>query len=241
MSARTGPQTALRQRYELIRGHSVERELRECVDYLENPEVFVAEFVDSYQAMERFAQSGRRMARGSSSELVGAAKAIEALAGEERILVPERGTYAFRLVSPLQDPPKRPPLIDYTALTLDDSRSPILGGVAAPPSSSPYLTLLRLLIGLAEVAPPHCLEATAGDLFGAVFSGPAAFSLHIVVLGSVHEECIQPLQQLTWDLAEVFRARIADEWQFPNPLHQISCLELDTEDFGGSLAVAWSV
>lgn len=241
MSARTGPQTALRQRYELIRGQPAEQELRECVDYLENPEVFVAEFVDSYQAMERFAQSGRRMVRGSSSELVGAANAIEALAGEERILVPERGTYAFRLVSPEQDPPKHPPLIDYTALTLDDSPSPILGGVAAPPSSSPYLTLLRLLIGLAEVAPPHCLEATASDLFGTALSTPAVFGLHIVVLGSVHEQCIQPLQQLTWDLADVFRTRIADEWQFPNPLGQISCLELDTEDFGGSLAVAWSV
>ena len=239
MSARSGPQTALRQRYELIRGHPVERQLRECVDYLENPEVFVAEFVDSYQSMERFAQSGRRMPRGSSSELVGAAKAIEFLAGEERILVPERGTYSFRLVSPEQDPPKHPPLIDYTALTLADPPSPILGGVAAPPGRSPYLTLLRLLIGLSEVSPPRCLAASATDLFGVATHD--AFDLHLVVQRSEHEECIEPLQQLTWDLADVFRARVADEWQFPNPLHQISCLELDIEDFGGSLALAWSV
>jgi hypothetical protein len=241
VSARTGPQTALRERYELIRGHHAARQLRECVDYLENPEVFVAEFVDSYHAMERFAKSGRRMPRGSSSDLIGAAKVIESLAGEERILVPERGTYAFRLVSPEQDPPKHPPLIDYTALTLDDSPAPILGGVAAPPGSSPYLTLLRLLIGLSEVAPPPSLETTAMDLFGTALTTPAAFDLHLVLQSSVHEQCIQPLLQLTRDLADVFHTHVADEWQFPNPLRQISCLELDIEDFGGSLALAWSV
>ena len=100
MSARTGPQTALRERYELIRGHPVEWQLRECIDYLENPEVFVAEFVDSCQAMERFAKSGRRMPRGSSSGFVGAAKAIESLAGEERILVPDSGTTYAVVIAP---------------------------------------------------------------------------------------------------------------------------------------------
>jgi len=46
------PSTILRQRFERARALSLEAQMRECVDYLQNPEVLIQEFVDAYTAIE---------------------------------------------------------------------------------------------------------------------------------------------------------------------------------------------
>src|SRR5882672_9591427 len=46
------PSTILRQRFERARALSLEAQMRECVDYLQNPEVLIQEFVDAYTAVE---------------------------------------------------------------------------------------------------------------------------------------------------------------------------------------------
>ena len=49
------------------------------------------------------------------------------------------------------------------------------------------------------------------------------------------------ITQLTHDLAGVFQLRLREEWQFPNLVRRISCLEPASLEFEGTLTVAWSV
>ncbi len=235
------PRTALRERYDLIQERGVDRQTRECVDYLENPEVFMAEFVDSYRAMERFAASGRRMPRGASPDPERGAHLLELLVGREQIQVPEFGGYAFHLVAAAAGRPAPPGLIDYVGIRVTEPPTPILGGLAASSGESPYLTLLRLLTGLAEVAPASCLRAAAGELFGGSIQPPAAFDLHLVLSDATPTHRSEALHHLTWDLAQAFRTRIEEEWHLPNPVRQIGCLELDAKQFEGALSLVWSV
>ena len=118
---------------------------------------------------------------------------------------------------------------------------PILGGLAASSGESPYLTLLRLLTGLAEVAPASCLRAAAGELFGGSIQPPVAFDLHLVLSDATPTHRSEALHHLTWDLAQAFRTRIEEEWHLPNPVRQIGCLELDAKQFEGALSLVWSV
>ncbi len=235
------PRTALRERYELIQERGVDRQTRECVDYLENPEVFMAEFVDSYRAMERFAASGRRMPRGVSPDPEHAAHLLELLVGREQIEVPEFGGYAFRLVAAAGGRPAPPGLIDYVGVRETEPPTPILGAMAASSGESPYLTLLRLLTGLAEVAPASCFRVAAGELFGGSIQPPAAFDLHLVLSDATPRHRSEALHQLTRDLAQAFRTRVEEEWHLPNPVWQISCFELDAKQFEGVLSLVWSV
>lgn len=235
------PQTALKVRYQRIRELGLERQTRECTEYLENPEVLVAEFVDSRCAMERFAASGRRMPRGQAPDSAGAARAIALLAGKTRIVVPEAESYAFHVVWAGEECAAPMRFIDYAGLTDGAPVTPILGAVVDPTGRSPFLTFVRLLIGLAEVGAAGCSAGAVGELFEGVLRTPTAFDLHIVLCDGAPEKRARPLHQLTWDLAQAFSTRIGEEWLFPNPLRRISCLELDEERFDGALEVAWTV
>jgi hypothetical protein len=46
------PSTILRQRFERARGLPADAQMRECIDYLQNPEVLIQEFVDAFTAVE---------------------------------------------------------------------------------------------------------------------------------------------------------------------------------------------
>ena len=105
------PRTALRERYELIQERGVDRQTRECVDYLENPEVFMAEFVDSYRAMERFAASGRRMPRGASPD-------------------PKRGAHLLELSRDQLEPPGKRIAADHRRAQRSHSRPSSFPAVA---------------------------------------------------------------------------------------------------------------
>jgi hypothetical protein len=235
------PQTALKRRYQRIRELGLERQTRECADYLENPEVLVAEFVDSRCAMERFAASGKRMPRGKAPDPAGAARAIALLAGTTRIVLPDAEGCTFHLVWAGEKCAAPVRFIDYAGLTDDAPVTPILGAVVDPAGRSPFLTFLRLLIGLAEVGAVGCSQGAVGELFEGALRTPMAFDLHILLCDGAPQHRSQPLHQLTWDLAQAFSTRIGEEWLFPNPLRRISCLELDGERFDGTLEVAWSV
>lgn len=80
-------------------------------------------------------------------------------------------------------------------------------------------------------------------LFRGVLQCPTPFDLHIVSVRRDDAAEPPPLAQLTRDLAEVFSARIREEWHLPNLLRHTLCLEMvgPRTEFDGSLSVSWHV
>ena len=62
------PRTSLRKRFELARTRDTQGQMRECVSYLENPEILVAEFCDSFltAGLARPGMAAERIGCGSA-------------------------------------------------------------------------------------------------------------------------------------------------------------------------------
>ena len=247
--------TALRDRYQRAAKLDEARQTNECIEYLQNPEILVAEFADSYLTASEYdrrdeefwtAPDDRPRCRVSD-------EVCDQLMRASQLRVLDDCEYRFRYVGrqifPLRlelDEPlegdRRAAGIDYVGLVPSDPPVPVLGVVQVPADRTPFLSLLRVLTCLAEVATEAQVARANRFLFQGVLPAAPTFDLQILAIdeGTLDDEP-EPIAQLTRDLAEAFKLRLREEWQCPNLLRHIYSLRFDRKGFDGGLRADWRV
>lgn len=246
------PSTLLRQRFERARSLSLAAQVRECVDYLQNPEVLIEEFIDAYTAVESCCDpiEQRFKVRPAGDDAAKQRKAfLDAVFGAGPIPVFDVVPYEFecvaRDVASLSQSVDRKALradgLDYMGRISDESPLAVIGVVQAGLESSPYALFLRLITCLSELAPDAQLRAADETLFKGGLGAEPKLDLHLLLRESEAETAAGTLRQLTHDLAEVFYAGVSEEWQFPDVLRNIVCLVPATPGSEEKLFVDWCV
>jgi len=252
--------TSLRTRYERACAKDLAAQTRECIEYLQNPEILMAEFSDSFlmaQTMDTREQDFRCAELPIPTRRRRTDHAVRRLVAAPALSVPGPTPYRFKYVArdivPLWTAPqdesedvmesRRFKGLDYVAITQEPFPVPVLGVVVPPDTPAPYLSLLRVLTCLAEVSTEAQMERANRFLFRGILSCPTAFDIHL--LRVCPDTPCEPtaLGQLTRDLAEVFHLRVQEEWQVPDVLRHALCLEMPSpkKDFDGKLRLLWQV
>jgi hypothetical protein len=243
--------TALRARYERALGLSLERQTQECIEYLENPEVLIAEFTDSFLLAEAFDNREeaflceelpvrRRTAIGAAVTRMIQSPALRVSGAD-----PYDFSYLSRDIVPLWKQGAEVDIegagLDYVGLTTDAPATPILGVVNSPEVPAPFLSLLRLLACLSEVGTESQLERADRFLFKGAVAERVPFDLHMLIVDGAEPVAPVPLVQLTRDLAVVFVTGLCEEWALPPLIRRILCLRLPAADapFDGTLREDW--
>ena len=238
--------TPFRLRYE--RSCTLERaaQVEECADYLQNPEVLIAEFLESYYQVEGKLDPDRHDAifEASHEELVlepyfdslvlhvdtgGATEAIRCLAG------------AFAPLPGELHPALEQKGVDYVGVREGTQRI-VLGVSETQHEATGFCLLLRGLNCLAELTPPLQVTRLRRHVLRDRVDPEAAFDLQIGIAARERTPAETALLELTRDLAEMFKRRIGDEPQFAGSIGQIECLEIGaggTRSAGGSLRLHW--
>lgn len=254
------PRTSLRKRFELARTYDPDMQLRECVEYLENPEILVAEFCDSFLTAEAFDNRSEDFCAYGQPEIPKRRwvdKVVQRLIDREHIRVPEPACtfrYVAREIVPLWNSRVSPDDgadrritgggLDYVGLIEDDPDAvlPVLGVIKPKQDASPYLCFLRLITCLAEVSTGCQIERANRFLFKNTLSSRPTFDLHMLIVDAAPDERPHPLLSLTRDLAHQFSAGLREEWQFPNLLRSVVCAGMRSSDaFDGNLEAIWTI
>jgi hypothetical protein len=240
--------TPFRDHYERSRQLDFGRQLRECVDYLQYPDVLVQEFLESYYLVERewpevqmkwetddeeqlvlepFYESLEFCVRGASGRkhrLVCVSGALSPLPVEEHPALARKG-------------------LDYLGLGEGTPPDIILGVAEAPNEETSYLLLLRVLNCFAELAPPFQVARLGQQVLHAGVDPNASFNLQIALSERESSPDLITLATFTRDLADVFKQRLEKHPQFTGTLGSIDCLALDfgAEEFPEALDLRWSV
>jgi hypothetical protein len=231
--------------------------MKECVEYLEHPEILVAEFADSHLTAEAWDQRDEDFHSPEDEDLPqrrSTDKVAENLLGASEIRVLGATPYSFEYVardivpfrarvddaSPDADRERRAAGLDYVGLIVELEPMPVLGVIQPENVHTPYHSLLRLLTGLAEVSTEAQVERANRFLFKGRLSSRPCFDLHIMKADGKPAGSAPPLAHLTKDLAHVFNTLLKEEWQFPNLLRSISYVRM-SDDFDGTLDVEWCV
>lgn len=255
-----GPKTSLRRRLEHSQSLDAEARLQECVDYLENPQILVAEFADSFLAAEAFdARQEDFCAHGNTNvpRRRWIDQVVQCLVERESVEVavdpPYRFRYVAREIVPLWSSGGRVPAsgpdrragggLDYLGVIDGDPAEtrPVLGVIKPRGDPTTYLSLLRLLTCLAEVSTEPQMERASRFLFKGVLPPRPTFDLHLVVADWAPGAHPHSLMELTHDLADRFAALLKDEWHFPDLVRSITCLSMSRETFDGRLEPLWRV
>jgi len=246
------PSTILRQRFERARALSLEAQMRECVDYLQNPEVLIQEFVDAYTAIESCCdpeeQKFQAIAPGSdvpaSRALLldrmfanGAVSVFDTVPFEFRCVARDVASMSGSSGSPLPHIDG----LDYVGHMVDAEPVGVLGVVQHDLQTTPFSLFLRLITCLSEIAPDAQLSAADTALFKGGLGVEPKLDLQLVLCEADTEPAQATLRQLTHDLAEAFYAGISEEWQFPDVLRNIVCLLPAPSDSDELLILEWCV
>lgn len=227
--------TPFRKRYEAARELTSEAQLREITDYLQNPEVLVTEFFESYYLVEELEpEAAPDAAEESAPELV-----LETFFDSLQLYVSdgtgklERMLCAGGAFDPLPGsahPALERTGLDYVALRGGSSRL-VLGVAATAEERSPYALLLRALVCFSEIASPFQLARLRERVIRNRAQLDGTFDLQIALANDAPaaNSAEAALRQLTRDLAEVFRRRLDEHDQFAGTLGAIECLCLDLE------------
>ncbi len=246
------PSTILRQRFERARGLPLDAQMRECIDYLQNPEVLVQEFVDAYTAVETCCDpeeqhfSLRPRPDAAVPERIAA---LDRLFAPGAVTVFDTDPYAFqcvaREITPFSGsaggPVPRLDGLDYIGRIVGEEPIGVLGVVQAGGETSPYVLFLRLITCLSEIAPDAQLRAADDELWKGGLGAEPKLDLHLLLRESERDSASGTLRQLTHDLAEVFYAGVSEEWQFPDVLRNVVCLVPAPRGSDEQLIVEWCV
>ena len=246
------PSTILRQRFERARSLALAAQVRECVDYLQNPEVLIQEFMDAYTAVEsccdpddqRFAVCEPRDKAAAERKSL-----IDQVFGKGPISVFDVVPYEFQCLARevnsvshgIDRAAQRVDGLDYLGQIIDEDPLAVLGVVQVGVERSPYALFLRLITCLSELAPDAQLRAADEALFKGGLGAEPKLDLHLLLRETDREAANGTLRQLTHDLAEVFYAGISEEWQFPDVLRNIVCLVPAPPGSEEKLIVEWCV
>lgn len=246
------PSTILRQRFERARSLAFSAQVRECVDYLQNPEVLIQEFMDAYTAVESCCDPvDQRFQRCEARDKAATERKslLDGVFGKGPISVFDVVPYEFqcmaRDVSSISHgvnlASQRADGLDYLGQIVDEDPLAVLGVVQVGVEASPYALFLRAITCLSEFAPDAQLRAADEALFKGGLGAEPKLDLHLLLRESDPETTIGTLRQLTHDLAEVFYAGISEEWQFPDVLRNIVCLVPAPPGSEEKLIVDWCV
>ena len=245
------PSTILRQRFERARALPLEAQMRECVDYLQNPEVLIQEFLDAYTAVESCCDPEEHVFRvlpPAADEPRTRALQLERLFAASPVsvfdTVPFEFTCLARDVASVSgstgQPLPRVDGLDYVGHLVDSEPVGVLG-VVQWDETTPYALFLRLITCLSEIAPEAMLRAADQSLFKGGLGPEPKLDLQMLLREAEVEPAQAPLRQLTHDLAEAFYAGISEEWQFPDVLRNVVCLLPAPVDSDELLILDWCV
>jgi hypothetical protein len=238
--------TPFRLRYERSCALAVEAQLEECADYLQNPEVLIAEFLESYYWVEGKLDPERHdaMFEASQEELV-----LEPYF-DSLVLHVDAGdrSESIRCLAGAFDPlpgELHPALeqkgVDYVGVR-EGSRRIVLGVTDLQRETTGFCLLLRALNCLAELAPPFQVARLRRHVLRERVDPEAAFDLQIGMAARERATNEVALLELTRDLAEMFKRRIGEKAQFEGSIGRIEALEIGgaTARAGtGALRVHW--
>ena len=151
--------TPFREHYEHCRALEIERQLHECADHLQHPEVLLMEFFESYHLVERSFTPGQELRPAAADgELV-----LEPFYESLELSIqgggggPERLVCVSGSMSPIPEE-HHPALsrrgLDYVGLRAGAPPHVVLGVAQASKEETPYVMLLRALNCFAELSPP---------------------------------------------------------------------------------------
>jgi hypothetical protein len=238
--------TPFRLRYERSCTLEAAAQLEECADYLQNPDVLVAEFLESYYWVEGKLDPDRHdeLFEASQQELVlepyfdslilcvgegDRSETIRCLAG------------AFAPLPGELHPALEQKGVDYVGVR-EGSQRIVLGVTDLSHETSGFCLLLRALNCLAELTPPFQVTRLRRHVLRDRVDPEAAFDLQIGVAARERTADEIALLELTRDLAEMFKRRVGAEPQFAGSIGRIECLEIGAAAAGaagGSLRVHW--
>ncbi len=239
--------TPFRAHYEHCRALDVERQLHECADHLQHPDVLLMEFFDSYHLIERSFEPEQGLAHaGDDDELVLEPfyESLE-LSVEDAVHGPERLVCVSGSMSPI--PEERHPALsrrglDYVGVRGGSPPHVVLGVVQGSKEETPYVLLLRALNCFAELSPPLRVVQLERELIRDHLPEDTRFDLHIGITEPDDSKEGTALVELTRDLAELFKRQVGAEPQFSDLLGRIACVHTRTEGPAGvTMERIWSV
>lgn len=239
--------TPFRSRFAAARGLAVEDQLRECADYLQHPEILVMEFLESYHLIERewSPDEALRPRDGSDGELVlepfyeslelqvrGASRADEKLVCVSGSLSP----------LPTGDHPALSGQgLDFVGRRAGQSGRVVMGVAQGSKEETPYLLLLRALNCLAELSPPLRVLQLGNEVLHGAMPEDTRFDLTLGLTDPQSGTSWNAIGELTRDLAEVFKRRIAAERQFSDCIGWIECADIELAAGVTTLQRRWRV
>ena len=239
--------TPFRLRYERSCALALEAQVEECADYLQNPEVLIAEFLESYYWVEGKLDPDRHDAlfEASHEELVLEpyfdSLVLHVRAGDET----EKIRCLAGAFAPLPGelhPALEQKGVDYVGVREGTQRI-VLGVSDALHAATGFCLLLRALNCLAELAPPFQVARLRRHVLRDRVDPEPAFDLQIAIAARERTPDETALLELTRDLAEMFKRRASDEPQFQGSIGRIECLEVGAgaaPSEGAAIQVLWS-
>ena len=230
MTAHEHLTTPFRAHLEYCRELEIPAQLSECTDYIQNIEILVSEFLESYYMVERLWDPESSNSPESSSD--------------EMILEPFYESFEFSLVDPAtkragetivcvsgalgplpsdQHPALSRRGLDFVGLRAGQSQHIVLGATQSSKTESVFVLLLRALNGLAELSPPLRMAKLGSDVLqkGGIPEN-AVFSLCLGISEREDDANANALLELTRDLAEAFFAKTEEIAQFSGTFSEVT-------------------
>jgi len=129
---------------------------------------------------------------------------------------------------------------DFTAVSCDARRAPMVGIVQDADGTSPYPMLLRGLAGIVDLLAAPLLARFDGEGFRGMLGEAPRIDLALVIWDDGEEAWERtPVCQFTRDLAELLREAWERETRVPDLLGYIHCLRMNPKRFDGRLRAEW--
>lgn len=243
--------TPLGRSYERARRLDSTGQLRDCIDHLENPEILVAEVLESVDAIERgFAEGAfdQNVLKGRSASRIAEATEPEWFY-EGRDLSVLGDSCSFTCLSSYVDPiPGDGELkkgeverLDFVGITCNALARPVLGVVQSEADASAYPLLLRALVGLVEMAPAIQFERMNHQYFRGALPHAPKFDLFLVTWHYDETAERTPICEFTRNLAGVLKLAIAKQSLLARSLNDIVCLRMNPARFDARMRFDWRV
>jgi hypothetical protein len=237
--------TPFRDRYERSLTLGVQAQIEECADYLQHPEVLIAEFLESYYLVERKLDPDRAdaMQEASTEELVLEPyfDSLELRVGSDSEIETIRCVAgAFAPLAGEVHPALERRGVDYIGVR-EGSQRVVLGVSDADGEATAFCLLLRALNCFAELATPFQMTRLRRLVLRDRLDPEGVFDLQLGIPRGDRSDLETSLLVLTRDLAEIFKTRISADPQFEGQIGRIECLEIDTDGDQGTLSPRWRV
>lgn len=226
-------------------------QLRECVDVLENPGIIVSEVLESFHTVDRAFEQGllrpELLAARSEQHIRRAEQPEWIYEGRDLSVLGDSCSFTCLSsnVEPIPDDDGETKAstegFDFVGITCNGLSRPVLGTVQSEADASPFPLLLRVLVGLAEMAPVIQLERLNHQFFKGALPPAPCFDLFLVTWSFDENAERTPICQFTRDISELVKRTILEQSEFPGVLNDIVCLRMNPERFDGRMRFDWRV